>query len=128
MATLQVFVYVCSIFSLHCKTGQHGLNCQHKCTYPYYGKRCIYKCDCPNQYCHYERGCLLPGELDITLNFKPYDHAGIVPYWLNVYQIITWLGFCAFTKHNHTYKYIICICKNPVSMLEIFFVKPKDVM
>ncbi|XP_078341180.1 uncharacterized protein LOC111101475 isoform X2 [Crassostrea virginica] len=53
-----------SVFSrkyLHCKTGQHGLNCQHKCTYPYYGKRCIYKCNCPNQYCHYERGCLLPG-------------------------------------------------------------------
>ncbi|XP_078341189.1 uncharacterized protein LOC111101475 isoform X3 [Crassostrea virginica] len=54
-----------SVFSrkyLHCKTGQHGLNCQHKCTYPYYGKRCIYKCNCPNQYCHYERGCLLPAK------------------------------------------------------------------
>ncbi|XP_078341194.1 uncharacterized protein LOC144627612 [Crassostrea virginica] len=55
----------CSVFSRNyfpCQNGYQGSHCQNKCTYPYYGERCIYKCNCPNQYCHYEKGCLLPAK------------------------------------------------------------------
>ncbi|XP_062601649.1 uncharacterized protein LOC134263330 isoform X2 [Saccostrea cucullata] len=41
-----------------CKKGYFGLNCAFRCTLPSYGRRCLLKCNCSNDRCHFQNGCL----------------------------------------------------------------------
>ncbi|XP_048772364.2 uncharacterized protein LOC125678168 isoform X4 [Ostrea edulis] len=43
-----------------CPVGYFGPDCRHTCGYPWYGRRCLSKCDCPKDWCNPASGCKDP--------------------------------------------------------------------
>lgn len=43
-----------------CEYGFWGINCNFKCPYPMYGKKCQYWCFCDVHNCHHVNGCIQP--------------------------------------------------------------------
>lgn len=41
-----------------CETGKIGPKCEIVCPYPWYGKRCLSKCNCREDHCNPADGCI----------------------------------------------------------------------
>lgn len=66
----------CGTASGACIQGHHGRNCEEKCPFPFYGSKCLSKCDCSDKDCHNVHGCRLSSivSLDVTTNGLPYTY------------------------------------------------------
>lgn len=53
MMNIQLFR---TLFSA-CHSGYLGENCEIECPFPYYGRKCIKKCNCDIEDCHHVNGC-----------------------------------------------------------------------
>nr|XP_034331335.1 multiple epidermal growth factor-like domains protein 11 [Crassostrea gigas] len=40
-----------------CMPGYIGLNCSYKCPFPFYGEKCMQRCNCSNETCDVSTGC-----------------------------------------------------------------------
>lgn len=51
-----------------CLSGYLGENCKIECPSPYYGWKCMNKCNCDNQECHHVNGCRLQADQNNNFN------------------------------------------------------------
>ncbi|XP_061164266.1 multiple epidermal growth factor-like domains protein 10 [Saccostrea echinata] len=49
-----------------CPPGFFGDNCSRQCYYPYYGRLCLYMCQCDNNTCDHVIGCTNNTSMDAS--------------------------------------------------------------
>lgn len=67
-----------------CENGFYGINCETKCPFQYFGRKCLSKCNCTGKECHHVYGCesSTPGGTVLVKGFFTY-HVRSVKYLIN---------------------------------------------
>lgn len=60
-------------FIVECDLGFYGNHCKKPCVYPFYGAKCVLRCNCSEEECHFIHGCRDPHIEGILLEIM-LDH------------------------------------------------------